>query len=61
MEIKFNVETTCDLEHYVVQMNVTGETDGWVDITKDFDTYEEALGWAGKIKDDFGVYTEVPF
>ena len=61
MDIKFNIEETCDQEHYVVQVNMTGEEDGWVDITKPFNDLQEALDWTLNIKDNFGVYAPVPF
>lgn len=61
MEIKFNIEETCDLEHYVVQINYTGAEDGWEDITKPFDTQEEAIEWAKMIKDNYSVMVAVPF
>ena len=59
MNMIFNIEPTCDMEHYVVQVNYTGDTDGWVDITEDFDTYEEAEEWAKKIK--FPILSDIPF
>ena len=61
MGIKFNIEDTCDLEHYVVQINYTGEDDGWEDITKPFDTLEEATEWAKMISDYHTVTTAMPF
>ena len=61
MEIKFTIDLACDGEMYIVLINTTGEDDGWQDLTKPFDTYEEALEWARKIKDNYGVYVDVPF
>ena len=61
MEIVFNIEQTCDLKHYVVQINTTGAEDGWEDITKPFDTEEEAMEWAKKISDHYHVYQNIPF
>lgn len=61
MEIKFTIDPTCDGEKYIVLINTTGEDDGWQDLTKPFDTYEEALEWVEKIKDNHGVYVDVPF
>lgn len=61
MDLKFNIEQTCDLKHYVVQINCTGEEDGWVDITQDFDTQEDAIEWTQKLKFGFTVYVDVPF
>lgn len=61
MEIKFSIDLTCDLKKYVVLINITGEDDGWQDLTKPFDTYEEALEWAENIKDNYGVYADMPF
>lgn len=61
MEIKFCIDLTCDLKKYVVLINTTGEDDGWQDLTKPFDTYEEALEWVKNIKDNYGVYADKPF
>lgn len=61
MDIKFNIEETCDQEHYVVQVNYTGVEDGWVDITNPFDNFQDALDWALSIKDNFSVQVPVPF
>ena len=57
----FNIIETCDLEHWVVQANWTGEEDGWVDITENFDSFVEAEKWARKLKDRFTLLTDVPF
>lgn len=54
MEIKFGIDMTGD-NRYVVIANWTGEIDGWADITKPFNTEAEAVEWAEKIKDSFGV------
>lgn len=56
MELQFDIDLTCDLKKYIVLINTTGETDGWQDLTKPFDTYEEALEWAKKINDNYTVY-----
>ena len=61
MEIKFEIDLSCDLKKYIVLINTTGEADGWQDLTKPFDTYEEALEWVKKIKDGYGVYAYMPF
>lgn len=61
MEIQFDIDQTGDLEKYIVLINTTGETDGWQDLTKPFDTYEQALEWAEHIKDNYSVYAPVPF
>lgn len=61
MEIKFSIDLTCDLKKYIVLINTTGEDDGWQDLTKPFDTYEEALEWVKNIKDNYGVYTDISF
>lgn len=61
MEIKFCIDLSCDLKKYIVLINTTGEDDGWQDLTKPFDTYEEALEWVEKIKDNYGVYADMPF
>jgi len=61
METKFEIDQTCDGEKYVVLINTTGEPDEWNDLTKPFDTYEQALEWAEHIKDNYGVYAPVPF
>ena len=55
MELEFNVIETCDLKHYVVQINTTGREDEWQDITKPFDTKGEAVEWAKHILDNFSV------
>lgn len=60
MEIVFNIELTCDLEHYVVQVKI-GDNDEWQDITDPFDTQEEAVEWAKKIKDNYHVMMDLPF
>ena len=57
-QIMFGIEQTCDLKHWVVQINTTGEDDGWFDITKDFNNYEEALEWAKSLKGRFHVFTQ---
>lgn len=61
MEMKFCIDLSCDLKKYIVLINTTGEDDGWQDLTKPFDTYEEALEWVKKIKDSYGVYADMPF
>ena len=62
MELEFNIIETCDLANYVVQINTTGEPDGWQDITEPFSTKAEAVEWGKHIKDNFSVldstYTE---
>lgn len=55
----FNIIETCDLKHYVVQVNTTGEDDGWVDITKPFNTKEEVLEWAKQISDHFAIHIDI--
>lgn len=60
-DIIFNIEDTLDGEHYVVQANWTGEDDGWVDLTKDFDSFVEAEAWARKLKEKFVLLTDIPF
>lgn len=57
----FNIIDTCDREHYVVQVNFTGEDDGWLDLTKDFNSFVEAEAWARKLKDRFVLLTDIPF
>lgn len=49
-KFEYDIDTTMDGEHYVVVVNTTGADDGWNDLTKPFDTYEEAKGWLEKIK-----------
>lgn len=61
METKFSIDLSCDLKKYIVLINTTGEPDEWNDLTKPFDTYEEALEWAKHIKDGYGVYADMPF
>lgn len=61
MELQFDIDQTSDLEKYIVLINTTGETDGWQDLTKPFDTYEQAVEWAKHIKDNYSVYAPVPF
>ena len=53
--MEFNIIETCDLEHYVVQLNTTGDSDGWQDITKPFNSKAEAVEWAKHITDNFSV------
>ena len=57
---KFDIDLTGD-NKYVVLINTTGQPDGWNDLTEPFDTYEEAEKWASKIKDNYGVYANIPF
>lgn len=54
MELKFGIEMTDDCK-YVVIANWTDQVDGWVYVTKPFDTYKEVEEWVHKIKDDFAV------
>lgn len=57
-----NIKRTLDGDHYVVLVNITGEEDGWADLTYPFDSYEDALEWAEKINNrSFGIYTDIPF
>ena len=51
--MEFEIDLTCDLEHYVVVINTTGEIDGWFDLTEPFDTYEEASEWVKHIRSNF--------
>lgn len=51
--MEFEIDLTTDLEHYVVVINTTGEIDGWNDLSKPFDTYEEASEWAKHIKENY--------
>lgn len=61
MEIQFDIDQTSDLKKYIVLINTTGETDGWQDLTKPFDTYEQAVEWAKHIKGNYSVYSLLPF
>ena len=57
--IQFDIDLTCDLKKYIVLINTTGEQDGWQDLTKPFDTREEALEWVKKISSNYRVYNGV--
>lgn len=49
-KVAFDIDLTMDGNHYVVVFNTTGRDDEWNDLTKPFDTYEEAEKWLSKIK-----------
>lgn len=57
MTPQIDIDKTCDGKKYVVVLNITGDTDGWADLSEPFDTYIQAKAWADKIKD--GNYIKV--
>lgn len=47
--MKFMIELTCDLRHYVVEAYDEAHEE-WLDITEPFNTLAEAKAWASKLK-----------
>lgn len=53
------INTTCDLEHYVVQLEIGEQT--YIDLTEPFDTQDEAVKWCERINSAHSVRIATDF